>query len=198
MCRQGKFHPPNLEKTVDNSPHIGYNIPCQQPADIQKVKILGICIVVVRQTLTLFVGVRFSHPQPNPTAAQSAAVFSGHSAAGSAPGSGLGGRGFKSRCSDQKTDAERHPSFFVPPGAYPRKCNGPNGINDFNGFTAPPENHEINGFNEITISRCPNGITKATISTVSRYPTKSTKATVSTKATKCPKKRRFVVFVVYV
>ena len=31
-----------------------------------------------------------------------AAGFSGHSAAGSAPGSGLGGRGFKSRCSDQR------------------------------------------------------------------------------------------------
>ena len=111
MCRQGKFHPPNLEKTVDNSPHIGYNIPCQQPADIQKVKILGICIVVVRQTLTLFVGVRFSHPQPNPTAAQSAAVFSGHSAAGSAPGSGLGGRGFKSRCSDQSKNLCENSQF---------------------------------------------------------------------------------------
>ena len=121
MFRQGKFHPPNLEKTVDNSPHIGYNIPCQQPADIQKVKILGICIVVVRQTLTLFVGVRFSHPQPNPTAAQSAAVFSGHSAAGSAPGSGLGGRGFKSRCSDQKTNVERHSSFFVCPQGFCEK-----------------------------------------------------------------------------
>ena len=70
--------------------------------------------------------------------------------------------------------------------------------NDFNGFTVPPETHETNGFNEITIPRPPNGITKATISTVSRYPTKSTKATVSTKATKCPKKRRFVGFVVYV
>ena len=63
-----------------------------------------------------------------------------------------------------------------------RKRNGTNEINDFNGFTVPPETHEINGFNEITISRPPNGITKATI---------------STKATKCPKKRRFVGFVVY-
>ena len=33
---------------------------------------------------------------------QLAAVFSGHSAVGSAPRSGRGGRGFKSRCSDQK------------------------------------------------------------------------------------------------
>ena len=176
-------------------------------------------------------GVRFSHPQPNRS--RKAAVFSGHSAAGSAPGSGLGGRGFKSRCSDQKTDAERHPSFLLPPGAYPANATDPtkstistvsryppkptkptistksrfhgtlrksrNQRNQRNhDFTVPYENHEINGFNEITISRCPNGITKATISTVSRYPTKSTKATVSTKATKCPKKRRFVVFVVYV
>ena len=33
-----------------------------------QLNILGICIVVVRQTLTLFVGVRFSHPQPNRSA----------------------------------------------------------------------------------------------------------------------------------
>src|SRR5699024_7820868 len=44
-------------------------------------------------------------------------------------------------------------------------------------FTVPPETHDFNEINEITISR---------------YPPKSTKATVSTKATKCPKKRRFV------
>ena len=49
--------------------------------------------------------------------------------------------------------------------------------------TVPPENHETNDFNEITISRPPNGITK---------PTKPTKKT------KRPEKRRFVVFVVYV
>ena len=36
-------------------------------------------------------------------------------------------------------------------------------------FTVPYENHEINDFNEITISRPPNGITKATISTKSRF-----------------------------
>ena len=112
-------------------------------------------------------GVRFSHPQPNRS--RKAAVFSGHSAAGSAPGSGLGGRGFKSRCSDQETDAERHPSFFVPSGAYPRKRNGPNGINDFNGFTVPPENHETNDFNEITISRYPPKSTISTKSTKSRF-----------------------------
>ena len=63
---------------------------------------MGICIVVVRQTLTLLVGVRFSHPQPRKPQSQLAAVFSGHSAVGSAPRSGRGGRGFKSRCSDQK------------------------------------------------------------------------------------------------
>ena len=121
-------------------------------------------------------GVRFSHPQPNRS--RKAAVFSGHSAAGSAPGSGLGGRGFKSRCSDQKTDAERHPSFFVAPRNVSRKRNGPNEINDFNGFTVPPENHETNGFNEITISRYPPKSTISTKSTKSRFhgpPTESRK-----------------------
>ena len=39
---------------------------------------------------------------PNQTAAHWVAVFSGHSAVGSAPRSGRGGRGFKSRCSDLK------------------------------------------------------------------------------------------------
>ena len=39
---------------------------------------------------------------PNQTAAKKAAVFSGHSAVGSALRSGRRGRGFKSRCSDQK------------------------------------------------------------------------------------------------
>ena len=68
-----------------------------------------------------------------------------------------------------QTDAERHPSFFVPSGAYPRKRNGPNGINDFNGFTVPPENHETNEINEITIPRCPTKITKSTKSTKSRF-----------------------------
>src|SRR5699024_12096681 len=50
------------------------------------------------------------------------------------------------------------------------------------GFTIPSEKHEINGFNEITVSR---------------YPPKSTKPTKPTKKTKRPEKRRFVVFVVY-
>ena len=102
-----------LEKTVDNPAVRVYNIPCQQAGARRCCRIImGICIVVVRQTLTLFVGVRFSHPQPNRSL--TAAVFSGHSAAGSAPGSGLGGRGFKSRCSDQKTSAwNKRSSFFV-------------------------------------------------------------------------------------
>ena len=94
-------------------------------------------------------GVRFSHPQPNRS--RKAAVFSGHSAAGSAPGSGLGGRGFKSRCSDQETDAERHPSFFVPPGAYPANA------------TDPTESTIS------TVSRYPPKPTKPTISTKSRF-----------------------------
>ena len=49
-------------------------------------------------------------------------------------------------------------------------------------FTVPPENHEINDFNEITIPRPPNGITKATK---------------PTKTTKCLFCGHFVFFVVY-
>ena len=51
----------------------------------------------------------------------------------------------------------------------PRRPNGPNGINDFNGFTVPYENHETNGFNEITISRYPPKSTISTKSTKSRF-----------------------------
>ena len=59
-------------------------------------------------------GVRFSHPQPRKPQSQLAAVFSGHSAVGSAPRSGRGGRGFKSRCSDQKEPVHiRVLVFFV-------------------------------------------------------------------------------------
>ena len=50
------------------------------------------------------------------------------------------------------------------------------------GFTVSPEKHEINDFNEITISRPPNGITKATK---------------PTKTTKCLFCGHFVFFVVY-
>ena len=63
-----------------------------------------------------------------------------------------------------------------------RTRNVPNEINDFNGFTVPPEKHEINDFNEIMISRPPNGITKATK---------------PTKTTKCLFCGHFVFFVVY-
>ena len=115
-------------------------------------------------------GVRFSHPQPNRS--RKAAVFSGHSAAGSAPGSGLGGRGFKSRCSDQETDAERHPSFLLPQERIPQTQRNQRNqrFQRFHGtprnprnqrfqrnhdFTVPYENHETNDFNEITISRPP-------------------------------------------
>ena len=63
-----------------------------------------------------------------------------------------------------------------------RLPNVPNEINDFNGFTVPPETHEINDFNEITIPRPPNGITKATK---------------PTKTTKCLFCGHFVFFVVY-
>ena len=67
--------------------------------------------------------------------------------------------------------------FTVPPEKHDF-----NEINDFNGFTVPPENHEINDFNEITIPRPPNGITKATK---------------PTKTTKCLFCGHFVFFVVY-
>ena len=50
-----------------------------------------------------------------------------------------------------------------------RLPNVPNEINDFNGFTVPPENHEINDFNEITISRYPPKPTISTKSTKSRF-----------------------------
>ena len=40
--------------------------------------------------------------------------------------------------------------------------NVPNEINGFNGFTVPPETHDFNEINEITIPRPPNGITKTT------------------------------------
>ena len=57
---------------------------------------MGICIMVVRRTLTPFVGVRFSHPQP-PQQPSCCGFFSGCSAVGSALGSGPRGRGFESR-----------------------------------------------------------------------------------------------------
>ena len=47
-------------------------------------------------------GVRFSHPQPENRSRLPAAVFSGHSAVGSAPALGAGGREFESRHSDLK------------------------------------------------------------------------------------------------
>ena len=72
---------------------------------------------------------------------------------------------------------QRNHDFTIPPEKHDF-----NEINEITISRPPPENHETNGFNEITISRSPNGITKAT------KPTKKTKR---------PEKRRFVVFVVY-
>src|SRR5699024_11783295 len=71
-------------------------------------------------------------------------------------------------------------SFWKENAQFSAPCtpNGSNGINDFNGFTVPPENHESNGFNEITISRYPPKSTKPTVSTKSRFhgpPTESRK-----------------------
>ena len=72
---------------------------------------------------------------------------------------------------------QRNHDSTVPPGKHDF-----NEINDFNGFTVPPEKHEINDFNEITIPRPPNGITKTTK---------------PTKPTKCLFCGHFVFFVVY-
>ena len=69
-----------------------------------KSKAMENCVRVARQTLTLFVRVRILLLQPwNSSSKQNAvAVFlSGCSAVGSAPRSGRGSRGFKSRHSDQ-------------------------------------------------------------------------------------------------
>ena len=61
-----------------------------------------------------------------------------------------------------------------------RLANVPNEINDFNGFTVPPEKHDFNEINEITIPRYPP---KPTISTKSRFHGPP-KPTISTKSTK--------------
>ena len=90
--------------------------------------------------------------------------------------------------------AQRHKERISAPRNVPNEINDFNGFtvppekhethdfNDFNGFTIPPEKHEINDFNEITIPRPPNGITKTTK---------------PTKTTKCLFCGHFVFFVVY-
>ena len=81
--------------------------------------ILWNSVTVARQTLTLFVRVRILLLQPkNSSSVKSAAAIffsTGCSAVGSAPGSGLGGRGFESRHSDhEKTVDFCRRSFAMP------------------------------------------------------------------------------------
>ena len=104
MYRGQKRRKTFFAKTVDKQTRNSYNNQRGQREPLET-KVMGICLMVGRRTLTPLVGVRFSHPQPPAAAAIAAAAFlSGHSAVGSAPRSGRGGRGFKSRCSDQNKE----------------------------------------------------------------------------------------------
>ena len=98
---------------VDNCPAFGYNIPCQQRRAASEEKNDGDLHSgsAVDSDSTCGSSILSSptrKPQP-----QLAAVFSGHSAAGSAPRSGRGGRGFESRCSDQKKQTHVRVSAFL-------------------------------------------------------------------------------------
>ena len=86
-------------------------------------------------------------------------------------------RALRARLPNVPNEINDFNGFTVPP-----ENHETNGFNDFNDFTVPPEKHEINDFNEITIPRPPNGITKATK---------------PTKTTKCLFCGHFVFFVVY-
>ena len=83
----------------------------------KRAEILENCVRVARQTLTLFVRVRILLLQPEIAAARTLLLFfaSGCSAAGSAPGSGPGSRGFKSRHSDQIPQRISSAVFLFPP-----------------------------------------------------------------------------------
>ena len=66
-----------------------------------------------------------------------------------------------------------------------RTRNVPNEINDFNGFTVPPEKHEINeinDFNDFTVPYEKHDFNEINEITISRPPPKTTKPTVSTKS----------------
>ena len=90
------------KKVVDKDTLFGYNIPCQQrraaPDKPNNGDLHSGSAVDSDSTCGSSI---LSSPTRKPQS-QLAAVFSGHSAVGSAPRSGRGGRGFKSRCSDQK------------------------------------------------------------------------------------------------
>ena len=87
---------------VDKQPAGVYNIPCQQrTARLTKPNIGDLHSGSAVDSDSTCGSSILSSPTRKPQS-QLAAVFSGHSAVGSAPRSGRGGRGFKSRCSDQK------------------------------------------------------------------------------------------------
>ena len=102
------------KKVVDKDTLFGYNIPCQQrraaPDKPNNGDLHSGSAVDSDSTCGSSI---LSSPTRKPQS-QLAAVFSGHSAVGSAPRSGRGGRGFKSRCSDQKRPVHFvYWSFFV-------------------------------------------------------------------------------------
>ena len=102
------------KKVVDKDTLFGYNIPCQQRRAASDKPNNGDLHSgsAVDSDSTCGSSI-LSSPTRKPQS-QLAAVFSGHSAVGSAPRSGRGGRGFKSRCSDQKRPVHFvYWSFFV-------------------------------------------------------------------------------------
>ena len=85
---------------VDKQPAGVYNIPCQQrTARLTEPNIGDLHSGSAVDSDSTCGSSILSSPTRKPQS-QLAAVFSGHSAVGSAPRSGRGGRGFKSRCSD--------------------------------------------------------------------------------------------------
>ena len=98
---------------VDKQPAGVYNIPCQQrTARLTQPNIgdlhSGSAVDSDSTCGSSILSSPTRKPQPQP-----AAVFSGHSAVGSAPRSGRGGRWFKSRCSDQKKQTHIRVSAFL-------------------------------------------------------------------------------------
>ena len=112
--RPAKKFAEKAKKVVDKDTLFGYNIPCQQrraaPDKPNNGDLHSGSAVDSDSTCGSSI---LSSPTRKPQS-QLAAVFSGHSAVGSAPRSGRGGRGFKSRCSDQKRPVHFvYWSFFV-------------------------------------------------------------------------------------
>ena len=102
---------------VDKRPAGVYNIPCQQrTARLTQPNIGDLHSGSAVDSDSTCGSSILSSPTRKPQS-QLAAVFSGHSAVGSAPRSGRGGRGFKSRCSDQKRPVHIRVLVFF----YPRK-----------------------------------------------------------------------------